>query len=244
MRLINFYLRVFFVVLWVLFTSVLYLVLSLFSRQRDSMFAKTVNFLAKGVLPILGIRLEVDGKENLVEHQPCVFIGNHQSALDVVIYGAICPANTVAIGKKEISYIPLFGWLFKYSGGILIDRKNKRKAISQIDDGVKAIKERKLSIGILPEGTRNRSGKGMLPFKKGAFHLAVESQVPLIPIVIAEFGELANFKAKNLKSGVIQIKVLDPIDTKGLDSQHVPELLMKAQSRMTDTLPTVKAISD
>lgn len=234
----------FLVVLWVLFTSIVYLLLSLLSRHRDSMFAKTVNFLAKGVLPILGIRLEVEGRENLTNYHPCVFIGNHQSALDVVIYGAICPANTVAIGKKEIAYIPLFGWLFKYSGGILIDRKNKRKAISQIDEGVRAIKEKKLSIGILPEGTRNRSGKGMLPFKKGAFHLAVESQVPLIPIVIAEFGELANFKAKNLKSGIIQIKVLPPIQTKGLDAKQVPELLEKAHSMMVGRLPEVKAICD
>lgn len=232
----------FLVVLWVLFTSVVYLFLSFVSRQRDAMFAKTVNFLACGIFPILGIRIEVQGKENLTNHQPCIFIGNHQSALDVAIYGAICPPNTVAIGKKEIALIPLFGWLFKYSGGILIDRKNKRKAISQIDDGVKAVKERGLSIGILPEGTRNRSGKGLLPFKKGAFHLAVEAQVPLIPIIIAEFSELANFNNKTLNSGVLQIKVLPPISTRGLTTADVTDLTLKAHEIILENLPKVKAI--
>lgn len=230
------------VVLWTLFTSVVFLFVALFSRKRTTVFAKTVNFLALGIFPILGIDLEVQGKENLTRYQPCVFIGNHQSALDVAIYGAICPPNTVAIGKKEIALIPLFGWLFKFSGGILIDRKNKKKAISQIADAARAVKEQKVSIGILPEGTRNRTGKGMLPFKKGAFHLAIASQAPLIPIVISEFGELVSFKRKTLRSGRILIRVLPPILTEGLDESKTGEISDHAYGLMAPILEEVKSV--
>jgi lysophosphatidate acyltransferase len=243
MKPLIFYLKIVAVIFWIFFTSVLYLVVSLFNFKRRPVFAETVNFLALGVLPILGIKLEVQGREFLTHSQPCIFIGNHQSALDVAIYGEICPLDTVAIGKKEIAWIPLFGWLFKFSGGILIDRKNKRKAISQIDEAVQAIKEKKVSVGILPEGTRNRSGKGMLPFKKGAFHLAVESQVPLVPIIIAEFGELVNFNNKRINRGVIQVKVLPPIPTVGLTTKDITELSLKVHSMMLKVLPEVKVIT-
>jgi 1-acyl-sn-glycerol-3-phosphate acyltransferase len=242
MKIILFYLKVGAVILWTLFTSIVFLFVALFSKKRSSVFAKTVNFLALGIFPILGIELEVQGQENLTLYQPCIFIGNHQSALDVAIYGAICPPNTVAIGKKEIALIPLFGWLFKLSGGILIDRKNKKRAISQIDEAVIAVKEQKLSIGILPEGTRNRSGKGMLPFKKGAFHLAIASQAPLIPIVISEFGELVSFKKRILKSGRIVIRVFPPIVTSGLDESKANEISQYAYDLMCPTLNEVKCV--
>jgi 1-acyl-sn-glycerol-3-phosphate acyltransferase len=242
MKLISFYLKLIAVVLWTLFTSIVFLFVALFSRNRSSVFAKTVNFLALGIFPILGIDLEVQGKENLTRYQPCIFIGNHQSALDVAIYGAICPPNTVAIGKKEIALIPLFGWLFKLSGGILIDRKNKKRAISQIGDAVTAVKEQKISIGILPEGTRNRTGKGMLPFKKGAFHLAIASQAPLIPIVISEFGELVSFKHKTLKSGRIVIRVLSPILTVGLEESKTGQISEHAYDLMRPILDEIESV--
>jgi len=242
MKTIVFYLKIAAVIFWVLLTSVLYLFVSLFTFKRRTVFAETVNFLARGVFPILGIKIEVQGREYLTQCQPCVFIGNHQSALDVAIYGEICPLNTVAIGKKEIAWIPLFGWLFKMAGGILIDRKNKRKAISQIDEAVQAIRETKVSVGILPEGTRNRSGKGLLPFKKGAFHLAVESQVPLVPIIIAEFGGLVNFENKRINPGTIQLRVLPPIPTDGLTVKDIPQLVLKIHSMMLEVLPEVKAL--
>ncbi len=236
MQIILFYLKLLAVIFWTFLTSVIYLVITLLSKERSTMFAKTVNFLAVGIFPILQIKLEIEGEENLTSSQPCIFVGNHQSALDLAIYGAICPPNTVAIGKKEIGLIPLFGWLFKYSGGILIDRKNKRKAISQIDEAVEAVKNQNLSVGILPEGTRNRTGKGLLPFKKGAFHLAIATQVPLVPIIIAEFGELVNFNKKILKKGTIKVRVLPPIPTVGMDKSQVEEITHKIYDLMLSNL--------
>jgi len=237
---IVFYTKLFAVVFWTFLTSIIFLWVALFSKQRASVFAKTVNFLALGIFPILGIKLNIEGEENLTVCHPCIFIGNHQSALDVAIYGAMCPPNTVAIGKKEIAYIPLFGWLFKYSGGVMIDRKNKRKAISQIDEAVHAVKNQKLAIGILPEGTRNRTGKGMLPFKKGAFHLAVAAQVPLVPIVISEFGDLVSFERKTLKKGTIHIRVLSPISTIGKTEKDVNDLSVETHDLMVRHLSEIK----
>jgi len=74
--------------------------------------------LARGALPLLGVRYHVEGEENLLIHQPCVYVANHQTDADVVVYGNIYPPNTVVIGKTEISRIPLFGLFFKASGNI------------------------------------------------------------------------------------------------------------------------------
>ncbi|NBX67483.1 MAG: 1-acyl-sn-glycerol-3-phosphate acyltransferase [Proteobacteria bacterium] len=238
---IFFYLKLLAVLVWTFLTSIIFLFVALISKQRSSVFAKTVNFLALGIFPILGIKLNIEGEENLSVCHPCIFIGNHQSALDVAIYGAMCPPNTVAIGKKEIAYIPLFGWLFKFSGGVMIDRKNKRKAISQIDEAVDAVKNKHLAIGILPEGTRNRSGKGMLPFKKGAFHLAIAAQVPLVPIIISEFGDLVSFENKILRKGTINIRVLPPISTQGKTETDVNELTQQTYELMIGHLNEIRS---
>ena len=242
MSIVTFYLKLRCFFIWIFLVSVLYLIVAIFTKQRSTIFAKTVNCLGKGILPIAGIKLNIEGTQYLTAEHPCVVLGNHQSALDVAIFGAMCPPNTVGIGKKEIAMIPLFGWLFKYSGGILIDRKNKRKAISQIDEAVQAVIKQRVSIGILPEGTRNRLGKGLLPFKKGAFHLAIAAQVPLVPIVVAEFGVLVNFEKKILKRGTINVRVLPPISTKGMTESQTGELTEKTYQLMLSALNEIKSV--
>lgn len=81
-----------------------------------------------------------------------------------------------------------------------------------------------------------------MPFKKGAFHLAVESQVPLVPIIIAEFGELVNFENKRINPGTIQLRVLPPIPTDGLTIKDIPQLVLKIHSMMLKVLSEVKAL--
>jgi lysophosphatidate acyltransferase len=147
----------------------------------------------------------------------------------------------MAVGKKEIARVPLFGWLFALSRGILIDRKNRERAISQLADAEKAMKEHRAIIGILPEGTRNSSGVGLLPFKKGAFHLAISAQAPVVPIVICELAGIAQLKNKILRSGTIPVRVLPPIPTKGLSEKDVDHLTEAVHAKMLLTLKELRA---
>lgn len=87
------------------------------------------------------------------------------------------PPNTVSVGKKSLKWIPLFGLFFGISGNIYIDRSDRKQAINSFNEAIPRIKSNKLNIWLFPEGTRGDS-KALLPFKKGAFHLAIDAQVP------------------------------------------------------------------
>ncbi len=103
--------------------------------------------------------------------------------------GAVQP-GVVAVGKKSLLWLPFFGLIFWLSGNVLIDRSNRSRAIGTIGQVVERIKNRGTSIWMFPEGTRSK-GRGLLPFKAGAFHTAVQAEVPVVPIVCSSyFGQI------------------------------------------------------
>lgn len=88
------------------------------------------------------------------------------------------------IGKKELKWIPFFGYFFWGAGNMMIDRQKRSKAFAGLAQAAQEIKRRAVSIWVFPAGTRHPSGTGMLPFKRGAFYLAVEAQIPIVPVVV------------------------------------------------------------
>ena len=103
------------------------------------------------------------------------------------------------------------------SGTLFIDRANRKNALAAFDKIAEEIKNKRQSIWIFPEGTRSYSTEAtLLPFKKGAFHLAVQAQVPIVPIVVQNYSHVLNIKARHFEKGSIKIKVMEPIPTKGL----------------------------
>ena len=126
--------------------------------------------------------------------QPAVVVGNHQSNLDIATWATFFPARSVAVGKKEILKIPVFGWLWKVSTHILIDRSNAIAARESLAAAAERIRTENLNVWVLPEGHRN-SKPEMLPFKKGAFHLAIAAQVPVIPFATSPMWEVLDATA-------------------------------------------------
>lgn len=189
----------------------------------------TCRLLAR-VMPILGMKIIVKNREILNLSGPYIYLSNHQHNLDIFPGAYLIPDNTVSIGKKSIKYIPFFGQFYWLSGNILIDRKNKKNAVNTLDETAEKIKNEKLSVWIMPEGTRSM-GRGLLPFKKGPFVTAIKTQIPLIPIVISSYIGKLDFNKWN--AGTITIEVLPPIKTVGktlLDVNQLKEdtfLLMK-----------------
>jgi len=176
-------------------------------------------------LKILGIKVITKNIETLKESAPCIYLGNHQGSLDVCLLGYVHPWKTVSIGKKELIYIPGFGQVYWLSGHVLIDRFAKNKAISTLEKVKEKLQKNKVSIWVLPEGTRSR-GRGLLPFKKGAFHMAISAQVPLKPIVISSFYGKMNYNRWH--AGTILIEALDEISTKGKTSEDLDDLINQA----------------
>ena len=142
-----------------------------------------------------------------------MFILNHQSNADLIIASKLLRKDTVGIGKKEIKKIPVLGQILTASKGmIFIDRADREKAIEAMKPAVDALKSG-TSVVIFPEGTRSYDYT-LGQFKKGAFHLAMQAKVPVVPIVIENAHDAMPRGLSILQPATIRIKVLKPIATK------------------------------
>ncbi len=235
-----FYIKMASLGIWLIICCIIGLIKSVF-RWGDTELGKEFGQLYSwGALKISNVTLQVEGLENLEANQPCVYTLNHQSNFDLVIYGGIYPSNTVVIGKKELLWIPLFGLFYKAAGNIMINRSKTDKAKNVLSQVVDEIKNRKVSVWIFPEGTRNKSGEGLLPFKKGSFHMAVAAQVPVVPLVCSSVNRVADWKRKKLAGGSLKVKILPPIPTNGLTENDVDNLTEEVREKMLAALNEIE----
>ena len=144
-------------------------------------------------LRILRLNLQRDAK-GLLEHQrSCVIIANHQSNYDLYVLGRVVPERTVSIGKKSLKWVPFFGQLYWLAGNVLIDRGNAQQAKQAMLTTTETLQHQDTSIWVFPEGTRNK-GQGLLPFKKGAFQMAIAAGVPIIPVCVSSYVKNMHLK--------------------------------------------------
>ena len=204
--------------------------LALRNRARNAplLFARGFGLVMRTVL---GWRILVQEDEFVLGSSPALYMATHQSNLDIVTYGSIFPRGTVAVGKKEILRIPLFGWFFKVTGNILLDRQNRQSAVRSIAAAAERIKSEGLSVWMFPEGHRNLTPT-LLPFKKGAFHLAIAGQVPIVPIVSEPIAVILDAHRGLVRPGTMRVRVLAPIPTAGLGPEDVDRLLDEVHAAM------------
>ncbi|KAE9550680.1 hypothetical protein FO519_006102 [Halicephalobus sp. NKZ332] len=199
-----------------------------FQNRGGTNAFKVFNFFASWV----DIDMEVRGQEKLEADGSGVLVSNHQSSLDIIAMGKVWPDRCTCMMKKSLAYIPGFNISSFLCNAIFVDRFNHDKACKALESAVKTILEKNLKIWVFPEGTRFK-GKGMLPFKKGAFNIAVEAQIPIYPVVVSHYGSFYSSKEKVFKNrGQVIIQVLDPIPTKGLTREDVPTLLDRVRLEM------------
>ena len=178
---------------------------------------------------ILGIKFKKIHFNQLNDKRSCVYVMNHQSNMDIVIAAQIRLKNTVTLGKKEIFYFPIFGQWYWLSGNILIKREKRSAVIRSMLKVNKALTKKNRSILIMPEGTRSK-GKGLAPFKVGAFRTAISTGVPIVPIVVSDWYQ--NVDVNKFSAGEIKIKILPEISTEGLTSEDALELSNKTRELM------------
>ncbi|RCI15110.1 hypothetical protein L249_6595 [Ophiocordyceps polyrhachis-furcata BCC 54312] len=173
-----------------------------------------------------GVRFVVDDPRHILDTvRPAVLVGNHQTELDVLMLGAMFPKRCSVTAKSALKHVPLLGWFMRLSGTIFIDRANAKGAREAMQGAALEIRHRRQSVYIFPEGTRSYAEDPvLLPFKKGAFHLAIQAAVPIIPCVVANYSHILSVKKLVFTPGTIPVKVLDPIPTEGLDASDVDEL--------------------
>jgi putative phosphoserine phosphatase / 1-acylglycerol-3-phosphate O-acyltransferase len=164
-------------------------------------------------LALSGVEVKVvTGHEHLWSSRPCVFIINHQSGLDVPVVMKLVRGDFTGVVKKEARAIPVWGQLFELAGVAFIDRANTEKARAALEPAVRKLREEGISLAISPEGTRSPTPR-VGPFKKGAFHIAMQAEVPIVPIVFRNTGELLWKGAQTLRPGTVEVVVLPPVST-------------------------------
>ncbi|KAI0751090.1 1-acylglycerol-3-phosphate O [Daedaleopsis nitida] len=207
--------------------------MGLTGRRFDVFYvvARSFYFLASRMIDI---RLVVEGEEYL-ETRPSVLVGNHQSMVDILYLGRIFPRRASIMAKKELQWSPLLGQFMTFAGAVFVDRGNNARAVRSLTAAGEIMKERNSSLWLFPEGTRSmRPYPDMLPFKKGAFHTAIQAQVPIVPVVCENYWRL--YRNGVFDSGTLKVKVLPPIPTTGLTTADVAALAVRVHDLMVETL--------
>ncbi|BGP55495.1 1-acylglycerol-3-phosphate O-acyltransferase [Rhodotorula sphaerocarpa] len=189
------------------------IIMSLAGRGKDINYVVARSFEAS-TAPLLGVTLRVEGREHLDQNRPAVLVGNHQTMVDILYLGAVFPQGASIMAKRELLYTPLLGWYMALSKAVFVNRAKRNDAVKVFAKVAAEMKRRSLSLFIFPEGTRSASPvPSLLPFKKGAFHLAVQAQLPIVPIVCENYAHVYHSKAKRFEGGEIVIR-------EGVTSSH------------------------
>ena len=182
----------------------------------------------------MGIRVRIQQKAALDESAAYVFALNHQVALDIPAAGISIPCPFGWVAKAELQSIPFLGPAIRHSPSVFIDRSHPKKSIESMQVAGERIRKG-LSVAIFPEGSRSGSAT-LQPFKRGAFLLAIEAGVPVVPVTILNAHELYQEKRKIARPGVLHIVIGQPISIDGWSRKEMPQLMEEVRSAMQSEL--------
>ncbi|MBD2806003.1 1-acylglycerol-3-phosphate O-acyltransferase [Xenorhabdus sp. ZM] len=208
------------VILFIILTCIFGCIYCLFS-PRNPRHVMTFGHAFGKLHKVFGIKLVERIPAEAREYDSSIYIGNHQNNYDMITMSNAVQPRTVTVGKKSLVLIPLFGQLYWLTGNILIDRANRTKAHGTIAQVVDQIKKNRISVWMFPEGTRSR-GRGLLPFKTGAFHAAIAAGVPIVPVCVSSMHD--KIKLNRWDNGTVIVEMLPPIDTSKYGKDQVREL--------------------
>lgn len=186
----------------------------LLKRTPERWLVALIHFWGWSALRITGVRLVLENPSTIATPGSRVVVANHQSGLELATGAAIYAPGTLAIGKREILYVPLINLIWWGLDFIRIDRSNHTTAVAALEGVAREVVRHRRTLILAPEGTRSVDGN-ILPFKKGAFHIAIEAQVPIHPIVIAGARECLPRHGLVIRPGEVRIRFLPPVETKG-----------------------------
>ena len=228
--------RVFLLCLHFALASVLGLIVGLlrpFNPDNSRVCARIYSLPA---LWLMGVKVRLETDSVLNHQRPAVIVANHLSNYDLFVFGRIVPERTVSLGKTSLKWIPLFGQLYWLAGNVLIDRGNAIRAKQSMLDLTDTLQHKDMSIWVFVEGTRSH-GKGLGPFKKGAFQMAINAGVPIVPVVSNTY--VRQVKLGRWNNGEIILRSMPSIPTAGLTLDDVPALMDRCRQQMLDMIETL-----
>lgn len=186
-----------------------------------------------------GVKVELEGVENLKDIETCVFVANHQSHFDIPSIFANLPKQVRMVAKEELVKIPIFGTCIKRAGHITINRSNRREAIKSMRNAEQRMREDKICPYIFAEGTRSLDGS-LLPFKKGAFVLAASTKAPIVPMAIWGSKDILPKGALQIHSGKVKIRILKPIQAEKMKEFTKEQVMDLTRNKIKLALQEIK----
>ena len=188
------------------------------------------------MMRLAGCPVTTLGGEHLDPNRPAIYIMNHTSTLDVFLGIWHAPVGAVGVAKKEVAWNPFFGQLYLLSGHLLVDRGHHSKAVAAMRDLAETVRRYRMGIWIWPEGTRSKDGR-LMPLKKGIYHLAVETGLPIVPVACEGAFDAWPSTRWEIRPSPVTMRVLPPIDTSSWASRPAEACLAEAQAALAAGLP-------
>ncbi len=189
---------------------------------------------ARTWLKACGAKVRVIGAQNLAPGTSCVFASNHRSYLDTAALFAYAGPHIGLVAKKELLAVPVMGQGMGFVNIIAIDRSNPERAVASMDKAREVV-AKGYSFGVFVEGTRAMPGE-LLPFKKGAFHLALQTGSAIVPVAIKNTDWMMGKKTGLAFPGEIEMVLLPSIDTTGRTTEDIPDILVKTRAAIAQEL--------
>lgn len=208
--------------------------LGLLNGSRQTALDSMLNLASEVPLALAGIDVRVVGQANAWAVRPAVFVFNHQSQLDPIVIAKVLRRDFTGVAKQEMARDPLFGPLLRFVGATFVDRGNTERALAALGPVVETLREG-TSLVIAPEGTRSLT-PAIGPFKKGAFRIAMQAGVPIVPVVIRNAGELLWKHSTLVRSGTIDVAVLEPIDVGEWTPENLGDRIAEVEDLYRRTL--------
>lgn len=210
--------KLFLIVVHTFICSIFAMIFVLVDRSH-TLYFKLSKYFSGGVLWISGIKLQVNGLENIDKDKTYVFVSNHSSQYDIVVLQKTIPNRMAMIFKKELAKIPFFGWQLFMGPYVMIDRENYEKALKSIDEAKVKMQKHNISIVVFAEGTRSKTGE-IQPFKRGAFRLATQVGYPIIPTSVIGSNKIMPKGTFNIRRGTIKVHFDKPIQSEGIKTRQ------------------------
>jgi len=180
------------------------------------------------MLIVTGVRVHIKGRETIKEGMQYVIISNHQSQYDILALVTSLNIQFRWVIKKELLYVPLFGWALYAAKNVFIDRSNREKAIASINKAVNRLPQG-VSLLVFAEGTRSKDGT-LQKFKKGGFTIAIERKMPILPVVVKGSRAILPKGSLIFHSGNIEVVVCDPIPADQYTHETIEDLINKTHN--------------
>lgn len=211
-----------------------FLIVLVLITKNENLLYTPVRFFVRLGLALVRVRVEVNGLERLDPSQTYIFTPNHQSLIEVPLWVAYLGRNIAYLGKKEVFKYPIFGYGIRLVGVVPVDRSNSPAAVESAKMATENLRRGK-SYVVYPEGTRSKDG-GLLPFKKGAFMMAIDAGVPVVPITISGATRIMPKGQIKIFPSTVRVTIHEPISTAGYSKQNIAELIHRTREKIFSAL--------